>query len=520
MDSMATVTNSFSETRMKKLDRRPLLLVLLLFLALQLPPMLHVSIAQYDESIFLDIAGNIHTTGLPLRSLGPEGQLELDQTPLYLYLLSGLTLAFGENLFLLRMVTLVAAAGCILLVYVIAGRIRGWPAGLAAALLLAVNPFFNLYSFFLRMEVFTNLALLLAIFWLAEDHARPTSRRAAAAGVAMATAVLLKVIAVTFWLAALPWAAWRLWREAGRWRKLAWLALPTLIGVGLWVLAAWLDPARAASAGRWGAALGLGGNAVDVRLNVQLGNWIKLIGRTVLGWETAALLAVALVAYVAARRKQHPLAHLLALYIGLTVGLSLVVQLKEARHLFGVIPAVALLIGIAIPWQSLLMGLRRRPAVAGVAGVAALALLWSLSPLRLPAVAEMRQGEMWWSPIVRDRYFHNDARLASLREAGLYLAAASPDDAFLLVARQGPIVGYYAGRHYTFLYTGAFDRNMALLREGEFLVMDPPVDFWAQTPEETEMLLRYVADHYTAVRVFAGGDNTVTLYRRNPAASP
>ena len=52
---------------MKKLDWRPLGLILLLFLALQLPPMLHVSIAQYDESIFLDIAGNIHTTGLPLR---------------------------------------------------------------------------------------------------------------------------------------------------------------------------------------------------------------------------------------------------------------------------------------------------------------------------------------------------------------------------------------------------------------------------------------------------------------------
>ncbi|MBP6017002.1 MAG: glycosyltransferase family 39 protein [Candidatus Promineofilum sp.] len=501
---------------MKKLDWRPLGLVLLLFLALQLPPMLRVSIAQYDESIFLDIARNIHTTGLPLRSLGPQGQLELDQTPLYLYLLSGLTLIFGENLFLLRLVTLAAAAGCILMVYVIAGRARGWPSGLVAALLLALSPFFNLYSFFLRMEVFTNLFLLLAIFWLAEDQARLTSRRAAAAGTAMATAVLLKVVAVTFWMAALPWALWRLWRAAGRWPKLVWLALPTLVGLGLWVLALWLDPARAASAGRWGAALGVGGNAVDVRLNVQLWNWILLIVRTVLGWEMVALLIVALVAYAAAWRKQHPLAHLLVVYIGLTVGLSLFVQLKEARHLFGTIPAVTLLIGIAIPWQSLLGRARRRPTTAVVAGLAAAALLWSLSPLRLPAAAEMGQGEMWWSPVVRDRYFHNDARLASLRDAGVHLAAASPDDAFILIARQGPIVGYYAGRHYTFLYTGTFDRNMALLREGEFLVMDPPVDFWAQTPEESEALLGYVAGNYTAVRVFDSGDNTVTLYRRNP----
>ena len=129
---------------MKKYSWLPITLVLLLFLALQLPPILRVSIAQYDESIFLDIARNIQATGVPLRSLGPEGKLELDQTPLYLYLLSGLTLIMGENLFLLRLVTLAAAVGGIILVYIIGGRARNRPAGLVAALLLAVNPFFNL----------------------------------------------------------------------------------------------------------------------------------------------------------------------------------------------------------------------------------------------------------------------------------------------------------------------------------------------------------------------------------------
>ena len=502
---------------MKQYSWLSIALVLLLFLALQLPPILRVSIAQYDESIFLDIARNIQATGVPLRSLGPEGKLELDQTPLYLYLLSGLTLIVGENLFLLRLVTLAAAAGGIVLVYVIGSRVRNRPAGLVAALLLAVNPFFNLYSFFLRMEVFTNLFLLLAIYWLAEENARPTTRRAAAAGLSMATAALLKVIAVTFWLAALPWALWRLWSAAGRWRKLAWLALPTVVGLGLWLLAAWLDPDRAASAGRWGAALGVGGNAVDVRLNVQLRGWLGAIVRTILGWETIALLGVALIAYVTHWRKQHPIAHLLVIYIGLTVGLSFFVQLKETRHLFGIIPAVTLLIGIAVPWQSWLNRLRGRPLAAAAVGVAALALLWGLSPLRLPAAAEFRQGEMWWAPVVRGRYFHNDSQLASLRDAGAYLSANSPDDAFILIARQGPIVGYYAGRNYTFLYTGTFDRNMELLQNGDFLVMDPPVDFWAQTPAETEALLKYVAENYTAVEIFDQGANVVTLYRRNAA---
>lgn len=505
------------EAEVKRIDWLLLGLVLLLFLALQLPPMRHVTVAQYDESIFLDIAGNIHATGLPLRSLGLEGKLELDQTPLYLYLLSGLTLVFGENLFLLRLVTLAAALACIVLVYAIGRRAGNRGAGVVAALLLAVNPFFNLYSFFLRMEVFTNLFLLLAIYWLAGDNARPTTRQAAGAGLAMVTAVLLKVIAITFWLAALPWALWRLWRDADRWRKLAWLAVPTLAGVGLWLLAAWLDPDRVASAGRWGAALGIGGNAVDARLNIQLRGWLGSIARTVLGWETVALLAVALMAYALRWRKQHPITHLLVFYTMLTIGLSLFVQLKEPRHLFGIIPAVTLLIGLALPWGEWLEWLRQRPAAAIAAGLGTLALLWALSPVRLPAAAEWRQGEMWWSPVVRGRYFHNDEQLASLREAGLYLAANAPQDAFILIARQGPIVGYYADRNYTFLYTGDFERNMDLLRNGEYLVMDPPVDYWAQTPAETEALQRYIAENYAAVQTFSSGANVVTLYRRDPA---
>lgn len=502
---------------MKKEDWLILGIVLLFFLVLQVPPMRHVSIAQYDESIFLDIARNIHDTGLPLRSLGPEGKLELDQTPLYLYFLSGLTLLFGENLFVLRLVTLAAAMVCIALVYVIGRRAGDRAAGLVAALLLAANPFFNLYSFFLRMEVFTNLFLLLAVYWLAKDEGRLTTHRAAGAGLAMMAAVLLKVIAITFWMAALPWSLWRLWQETERRRKLIWLAVPTLAGVALWMLAASLDPDRVASAGRWSAALGVGGNAVDVRLNVQLRDWLYAIARSALGWETVALLAVALVAYTLRWRRQHPTAHLLALYIGLTFSLSLAVQLKEIRHLFGNLPAVALLIGLALPWQAWLAWLRRRPTAAKAAGLGALALLWALSPLRLPATAEMGQGEMWWSPIVRDRYFHNDDKLASLRDAGLYLAANAPEDAFILVARQGPVIGYYANRYYTFLYSGDFERNMELLRDGEFLVMDPPVDYWAQSAEETETLKQYIAERYMPVETFDNGGNVVTLYRRDPA---
>lgn len=211
--------------------------------------------------------------------------------------------------------------------------------------------------------------------------------------------------------------------------------------------------------------------------------------------------------------------YLLALYIGLTFGLLLVVQLKEIRHLFGILPAVALFIGLALPWQAWLSSLRGKRGAAVVAGVGVMAFLWALSPLQLPRGGDYRSGEMWWSPVVRGRYFHNDDQLASLREVGLYLAANTPEDAFILVARQGPVVGYYANRHYAFLYTGDFERNMGLLRDGEYLVMDPPLEYWAQSPEETVAMQRYIAEHYRVMEIFHSGEREVILYRNSKGRS-
>ena len=46
----------------------------------------NVSIAQYDESIYLDIARNIRQTGLPLRSVDVQGRYHFDHLPLYVYM--------------------------------------------------------------------------------------------------------------------------------------------------------------------------------------------------------------------------------------------------------------------------------------------------------------------------------------------------------------------------------------------------------------------------------------------------
>lgn len=493
-------------------------LILLVYLALQITPILSVNTAQYDESIFLDIAGNIRRTGLPLRSLGPEGRFELDQTPGYLYLLSLLTVVFGDNLRLLRLVTVAAGLGCLVLTFIIACRARGPVAGYIAGILLALNPFFNLYSFFLRMEVFTCFFLLLAVYFLSRWEERPSSRVAGAAGVSIMIAVLLKLTAVAFWPAAVIWAAWLTFARRTRLRDLVWLALPTLIGLGLWLLSTLLDPNLQAITTRWRSALGIGVGVVDVRQQVTAAAWLEVIGRSILHWETIALLAAALVVYVLTWRRQPALSHLLVLYIGVAVGLSLAVQLKEARHLIGVIPAAALFIGLSIDWGAIRRWVGRRPARVAVFGVSALVVLWSLSPLRLPDGSSWRSFEAWWEEGVRDRYFYNDRRLQAVRDAGLYLAQTTPEDAFIIVARQGPVVAYYAGRNYTFLYTQTYADSMKLLQENEHLVMDA-AEFWAQTSEESARLLSYIEQNFTAEQVFDNGFGRATVLRRNQPLS-
>lgn len=189
--------------------RNPKLLILaplVLFLAWQLVPITTVNIAQYDEAIYLDVARSIQRTGLPIRTIDPEGRLLLDQTPLYPYALSLMTAVFGDDLRLSRLVTVAFALGTIALVFKIAERRRGPLAGLVAASLLAANPFFNLYSYFIRMEVFMCFFLVLATFFLDRYEESLRDRTLVAGSLAITTAVMLKVIAVTYW--GRPFCGW------------------------------------------------------------------------------------------------------------------------------------------------------------------------------------------------------------------------------------------------------------------------------------------------------------------------
>ena len=80
--------------------------------------------------------------------------------------------------------------------------------------------------------------------------------------------------------------------------------------------------------------------------------------------------------------------------------------------------------------------------------------------------------------------------------------------------RQGPIVGYYAARPYLFLFPRPFEENMDILSRSDYVVVDA-VEFWQQSPEQTEIVMQYISDNFIVDQILQDGSAQVTIYRRN-----
>ena len=152
---------------------------------------------NFDEHIFLDVGRHILDTGLPLRAYAQPGdpRLFFDHTPLYVYFVALLTAVGGPTAFIIRSTTLLFGLLTILLVFRIGLEVRGLGSAFVGAMLLAVNPFFVMFSWFVRMEVPMCFFLVLAVYLMIHE-------RLFLAGLAIATAVMLKEIALAFWLVA------------------------------------------------------------------------------------------------------------------------------------------------------------------------------------------------------------------------------------------------------------------------------------------------------------------------------
>jgi 4-amino-4-deoxy-L-arabinose transferase-like glycosyltransferase len=308
---------------------------------------------NFDEHIFLDVGRHILDTGLPLRAYAQPGdpRLFFDHTPLYVYFVALLTAVGGPTAWILRSTTLLFGLMTVLLVFRIGLEVRGLGSALVGSMLLAASPFFVMFSWFVRMEVPMCFFLVLALYLMIHE-------RLFLAGVAIATAVMLKEIALAFWLVA---GAYILVRRGVRAAVI--LALPSVVAFGAWlVYANEIGHARLlATMGRWlGSATGE--KTRDPRIHVGLRTWVNDIIGVVIGpvlffasGATAAFLATW-------RRRVPPIVLVPIAYIVVAVASSFVIRLKEPRYLIAIVPMIAVSIALLVDWDDVWVAVRRSPS--------------------------------------------------------------------------------------------------------------------------------------------------------------
>jgi 4-amino-4-deoxy-L-arabinose transferase-like glycosyltransferase len=297
---------------------------------------------NFDEHIFLDVGRHIVDTGLPLRAYAQPGdpRLFFDHTPLYVYFVALVTALGGPTALIVRSTTLLFGLLTILLVFRIGLELRGLGSAFVGAMLLAVNPFFVMFSWFVRMEVPMCFFLVLAVYLMIHE-------RWLLAGLAIATAVMLKEIALAFWLVA---GAYVLVRRGIRATVV--LALPSLVAFGAWLAYAnEIGHARLiATMGRWfGSAAGV--KTRDPRIHVGLRTWVNDIIGVVIG-PVLFFAAGATAGFLATlRRRVPPIVVVPIAYIVVAVASSFVIRLKEPRYLIAIVPMIALSIALLVDWD-------------------------------------------------------------------------------------------------------------------------------------------------------------------------
>jgi 4-amino-4-deoxy-L-arabinose transferase-like glycosyltransferase len=500
---------------MKKNDYVLLAAALFSFLLFQGVLVYYTRVAEYDEAVFLDVARNIRRVGLPLRSMGADGVLYFIHTPLYLYVVTASTMLLGDNPVLTRLVTMAFGAGSIVLVYLTVRRRQTAVSGFIAAFLLAINTFIAIYAFFLTMAVPMMFFILLAVYWLAKDETAPARRYWFGAGMAVATAVMLKELALIFAAAAALYAfiSGRTWQK--RITQPLWLLLPTVAALALW---SWwgfrLDPVQfQAGVERWLGFASGANNAAGSR-GLQSIAWLQIMGDNVFSWGVITLFIAAIFAYLIwFRRKLPQIIWLLFLYLGLALGASFLISIKEPRHIIALVPVTAMIIGILVQWDVVWGWVRQKRSRTLLSAAVALLLIWQISPLKLPPTAQWRQAEQWWEPQFAQRIFHSQRYYSLLKETGEYLAENTPPDAVITVLHEGPVIAYYADRPHYFLYTMAYPDVMNRLEATQYLVVDDQL-FFQLSPEEVGEVMAYVEAEFELDRLMQDQYRQTRIYHR------
>jgi dolichyl-phosphate-mannose-protein mannosyltransferase len=304
---------------------------------------------NFDERIFLDVGRQIVDTGLPMRTVASTvPTLFFDHTPLYVYIVAGIT-ALGGTTEVVRAVTLVAGALTVLLVFRLGLEVRGVASAFVAAILLAANPFFASYGWFVRMEVPMCFFMVLGLYLLQNRHAFLS-------GLAIAAAVMLKEVALAFWLVAGAYATIR-----DGWRVAMLVVAPSVIAFAGWVVYA-LSIGSAqffATMDRW-LFSAQGADVGNARLNVGLAAWTRTLVATVIGPLLLVATGAAMAFVIAWNRRIPPITLVPIAYVPVALFASYIIRLKEPRFVIAVVPMLAIAIGLAVDWDEVRGTLLRR----------------------------------------------------------------------------------------------------------------------------------------------------------------
>lgn len=494
-----------------KSTKQTMILIFIMFALLQTVFFLNVDTLEYDEAIYMDIARNVRLTGVATRSIG-NGVLHADHPTLYQHLLGLTTFITGENIVILRLITVLGAFLCLFFTYQIVWlATRSWQNSFIATVLLCLNPFFNIYAYFIREEMFMCLFLLMSsyAFW---GYEQSNNRRSLwLATCLLACAILTKEFALLFGAVLgiyilLGSSAW-----LQKIKDLFVLALPSSIGLSLWVAWIWWhDPQRLDIVlDRWvGSAIG---GQTDFRLTIATLDWWRIIRDDVLTYGLMVTFILCFLIAIWQRNKPPRFVLLTTGYFLLAIGVSFVIALKEPRHIMAAIPFAAISTGL-LPNLAQFDPLGRKGWVRkGIAVVFIVAILLTGSLWRVPAGPN--QPFAWWKTRVAARLFYEETYYHIVREAGVYLNTHTPPAAKIAVVHQGTVVGYYANRSYFLLYTMSADMVYATLNKSDYLVYDEPL-FLHLSPDEIEQVEAYIAEQFEVVETVVDAYRTVQIYAR------
>ncbi len=190
------------------------------------------------------------------------------------------------------------------------------------------------------MEIFLCFFLLLSTYLLVSWEQTGVQKFLVGAGMAIATAVLFKLVAIFYCAATVLYVFFRARSWHTRFSRSLWIGVPTVIGLVLWFSMTLLEPERLyLRLARWSGALGGNSAIVDPRIGITSWRWLQAIGGNVVGWGSEGTIYHNPDHFY--KRATRSLATCLATiltYLVLVVSTSLVIQLKEQRHVIGLIP--------------------------------------------------------------------------------------------------------------------------------------------------------------------------------------